>query len=49
MKLKVKRLREEARVPFYAKSGDAGFDLFSTFDCELNPGERKLVGTGLAF
>lgn len=35
-------------VPTYAKPGDAGADLRTTQDVVLQPGERKIVGTGVA-
>ena len=35
-------------VPTYAKPGDAGADLRITQDLVLHPGERKIVGTGVA-
>lgn len=35
-------------VPAYAHPGDAGADLAIAEDCELAPGERRLVGTGVA-
>lgn len=35
-------------VPTYAHPGDAGADLAIAEDCELAPGERRLVGTGVA-
>jgi len=35
-------------VPSYAHPGDAGADLVSTEDVVLAPGERALVGTGVA-
>ena len=34
--------------PTYAHPGDAGADLQTTEDFELGPGERRLVGTGIA-
>ena len=34
--------------PTYAHPGDAGADLRTTEDFELEPGERRLVGTGIA-
>ena len=34
--------------PTYAHPGDAGADLRTTEDFELGPGERRLVGTGIA-
>lgn len=35
-------------VPQYARPGDAGADLRLTEDTVLQPGERRLVGTGIA-
>lgn len=35
-------------VPSYAHPGDAGADLAIVEDCDLAPGERRLVGTGVA-
>jgi len=35
-------------LPSYAHSGDAGADLRSSEGFELRPGERRLVGTGVA-
>jgi dUTP pyrophosphatase len=42
------RLDPGMPLPRYAHPGDAGADLAIAEDCELAPGERKLVGTGLA-
>jgi len=49
MRIKVKKLNQEARIPTYAHEGDAGMDLYSCDNYVLNPGERVLVSTGLAF
>ena len=46
--LPVKRLREGAVLPARAYDGDAGLDLASSERVELGPGERAVVGTGLA-
>lgn len=35
-------------IPSYAKPGDAGADLVTTSDVLLRPGERAVVGTGIA-
>lgn len=35
-------------IPAYAHPGDAGADLATAEDCVLEPGERKVVGTGIA-
>ena len=42
------RLDAGAAAPAYAKPGDAGADLSTTQDLTLAPGERALVGTGVA-
>lgn len=42
------RLDAGVPVPRYAHPSDAGADLAIAEDCDLAPGERKLVGTGLA-
>ena len=47
IKFKVKKLKENARLPEYAHEGDGGMDLFSTEDYLLKPGERVLVSTGV--
>jgi len=49
VKLKIKKLKQEARIPSYQTKEAAGFDLHSIEDVILKPGERKLIGTGLAF
>ncbi|MYR40461.1 dUTP diphosphatase [Streptomyces sp. SID5910] len=35
-------------VPAYAQPGDAGADLRTTVDCELAPGERAVLPTGVS-
>jgi len=42
----IKLLDPELPAPAYAKPGDAGADLRSRIDFELEPGERALVPTG---
>lgn len=42
------RLDAGMPVPSYAHPGDAGADLAISEDCLLQPGERKVVGTGIA-
>jgi dUTP pyrophosphatase len=46
--LLVQRLRDDAVVPVKAYEGDAGLDLAACDRVEIAPGERALVGTGLA-
>ena len=49
MKLKIKKLTQEAVIPAYQTELAAGFDLHSIEDYMLKRGERKLIKTGLAF
>jgi len=42
------RLDRELPLPVYAKPGDAGLDLRASEFASLEPGERRLVPTGLA-
>jgi dUTP pyrophosphatase len=44
----VRRLREDAVLPSRAYDGDAGLDLAACEGHVLGPGERTVVGTGLA-
>jgi dUTP pyrophosphatase len=46
--LAIRRLREDAVLPERAYAGDAGLDLAACEQHELGPGERAIVGTGLA-
>ena len=46
--LPVARLRDDALLPAHAYEGDAGLDLAACERVELGPGERALVGTGVA-
>jgi len=48
MKVKIKKLREDARIPEYAHEGDAGMDLFSCEDCIILPKHRQVISTGIA-
>ena len=48
IQLPIRRLREDAVVPERAYSGDAGLDLAACDRVELGPGQRAVVGTGLA-
>ena len=42
------RLRDDAVLPSQAYAGDAGLDLAACERVTLGPGERALVGTGIA-
>src|SRR5690625_7975433 len=47
MKVKIKKLHEQAKMPFKKHSADAGFDLYAT--SRVNEGGNIVYGTGLAF
>jgi dUTP pyrophosphatase len=46
--LKVKKLYADAVLPSYAHEGDAGMDIFAYEEKLIAPGERCVVGTGIA-
>jgi dUTP pyrophosphatase len=48
VKLFVKRLSAHAVLPAYAHQGDAGLDLYAAAAVSIDPGESKLVGTGIS-
>lgn len=48
IELQVTRLRDDAELPSRAYPGDAGLDLVSCEHVTLAPGERAMVGTGIA-
>jgi len=48
VELSFRKLRDDAVVPARAYDGDAGLDLTACEHVVLEPGERALVGTGLA-
>ena len=48
LKVQLKMLDEGLEAPSYAHPGDAGADLRSRIDFTLEPGERKLIPTGVA-
>jgi dUTP pyrophosphatase len=48
IELPIQRLRDDAVLPARAYHGDAGLDLAACERVELAPGERAVVGTGLA-
>ena len=47
MKLRVKRISVEAKLPVYQHPGDAGMDLFAAEEVMLGAGEVKAVPTGI--
>lgn len=50
MKLKIKKLRKDAKVPQRATNGSAGMDLYACIDqsITLAPGQLAVVPTGIA-
>lgn len=46
--LRLQRLDPDLPLPVRAHPTDAGVDLHAAHDCELAPGHRELVGTGVA-
>jgi dUTP pyrophosphatase len=44
----IHRIDPDMPLPAYAHPGDAGADLATAEDCVLAPGERRVVGTGIA-
>lgn len=49
MKLKVKKLNPEAKLPAYATKGDAGMDIFVAENLTIEPGQSVGIKSGLAF
>ncbi|HRD01967.1 MAG TPA: dUTP diphosphatase [Candidatus Saccharicenans sp.] len=47
MKVLVKKINREARMPVYNHPGDAGLDIFSCQAMTIDPGETAAVPTGL--
>lgn len=50
MEIKIKKLRESAKIPKRATSGSAGMDLYACIDepITLAPGQLAIVPTGIA-
>ena len=48
LKIKIKKMNSEAKIPIMAYDWAAGFDFFSLHDAELSPGETKIIQTGIA-
>lgn len=46
--IQFKKLHPDAIIPEYRHDGDSGFDLHCLNEVTINPGECKLVPTGLA-
>lgn len=48
MKVQIKKLNTDAKLPHYALKGDAGMDLYSVENRLIKPGERISCATGIA-
>ena len=48
MRLEITRLDPDLPLPSYQHAGDAGIDLHSAESVVLAPGERSVIGTGIA-
>jgi dUTP pyrophosphatase len=48
MRLAIRRLDPDARLPTRAHDGDAGFDLYALEAGTIPPGQRAAVATGIA-
>lgn len=48
MKLKIKKLNENAILPKYAHHNDSGMDLFAIENKEIKPATQELIKTGIA-
>jgi dUTP pyrophosphatase len=49
IKVKVKKLDVNAKIPIHASEKAAGFDFYSIEDLDIMPGQTVLVKTGLSF
>jgi len=47
--VKIKKLNPEAKIPIHATEHAAGFDIYALENTSLEPGETKIVKTGIAF
>ena len=47
IQIPIEKCNDDAVIPSYACLNDAGMDIYSVEDCVINPGESKLVHTGL--
>ena len=48
LRIEVKRIDRDLPLPAYQRTGDAGLDLCAAQDATIPPGERVVVGTGIA-
>jgi len=48
IKIKIKKLVSDAKIPSYAHLGDAGMDIYSNENLIIKPKHRALVKTGIS-
>lgn len=48
MKIKIKKLKENAKLPTHGHPGDAGIDFYTIEDVVFLPGKQERVHTGVA-
>ncbi len=48
MKLNIKKLKEDAKIPTHGHPGDAGMDFYAVEDVVFLPGKQTRVHTGIA-
>ena len=48
MKLKIKKVHPDAKLPEYMSDGAVGFDLYNLASKNIRPGQTKLLRTGIA-
>jgi dUTP pyrophosphatase len=48
MKLQIKRLQQDAKLPSFAHAADAGMDMYAVEEVTVRPHERVQVKTGIA-
>lgn len=47
VKIPIQLCHSDAKIPTYANIGDAGLDIYALDDYTINPGETKLIPTGI--
>jgi dUTP pyrophosphatase len=48
MKLNIKLLNDDGKIPVYGSTYAAGIDVYSSVDCDVLPKSRKLISTGIS-
>jgi len=48
VKVKIKLLHPDAKMPFYGSEGSAGFDLYSVESKTIEPGKTEMIQTGIS-